>query len=147
MNSETSSTAGNLLFTVESATRTLPLVGAIVGDLTRLYKKVVDRRARLDMLRDERPTPIDADDPYSQELAQIEQELDKDGRELERFMTELDDLGVAARNSIKGAVGFPAMIDGRLIELSWMLGEAGICHYHEVGGDPEDRQPLEAFSI
>lgn len=141
MTSETKSST-DLLFTLESANRTLPLVSVIVRDLTAMYAAVVERRGRLDSLKSERPEETDASDLYAQELKQIEEELDRDGRELERYLTELDDLGVAARNSIQGAVGFPAMLDGRLVELSWKLGESEIGHFHEVGANPDDRQPL-----
>lgn len=134
------------LFTVESATRTLPLVGAIVADASRLYQQFVERRERLDVLRKERPLKAEAD-LYAEELAEIEKDLEREGRELERYLTELDDLGIASRHAILGAVSFPSMLDGRLVELCWMLGDKEIGHFHDVGGGPDDRQPLTPSSV
>lgn len=147
MTSKTPDAQEDLLFTVESANRTLPLVRAIVQDLTRLYQQVVDRRGRLDTLRKEGIEVTDTNGLYAEELAEIEKDLDRDGRELERFLSELDDLGVASRNGIHGVVGYPAMIDGRLIELCWVLGEDEVAFYHEVGADPDERQPLAAIGV
>lgn len=145
MTSKSPEAHADLLFTVESANRTLPLVRAIVRDLTRLYQQVVDRRARLDVLRNERIEAAAVDGPYAEELAEIEKELDRDGRELERYLSELDELGVASRNAIHGVVGYPAMLDGRLIELCWVFGEDDVAFYHEIGSDPDERQPVASI--
>jgi len=146
MTSDAEQATGQSLFTVESATRTLPLVGAIAGDALRLYEKIVDRRERLEALREKHPLKIETD-LYAEELTQIEKDLERDGRELERFLTELDDLGVASRNAIFGAVSFPSMLDDRLVELCWMLGDKEVGHFHEVGDGPDDRRPLTPSGV
>jgi len=70
------------LFTIEQANAMLPLVRAIVEDLSVLSRDVVERRERIWMLRDERDR--DSTDPYSEELVQIEEDLDKDSRRQQR---------------------------------------------------------------
>ena len=116
MSWQSSDSTGVALFTVESANRTLPLVRAIVGDLVGLYQKVMERRSRLDIINDERhPDEFGFNEPeslYAEELADIERQLEEDARELERFLNELDDLGIASRNGIHGVVSFPAMLAG-----------------------------------
>ena len=71
------------LFTVDEANATLPLVKAIVGDLVALSREVVERRERLALLHGSRDP--DSADPYSEELEQIEDELEKDNRRLKRI--------------------------------------------------------------
>ncbi len=130
------------LFTLETATRTLPLVRVILQDLTGLYSEVVCLRERLETLRMESITTDASDDVYAEELAHVRRGLERDSRELERYFSELEELGVSPRDSVDGAVGFPAVIDGRLVELSWILGEEQIAYFQEVGDDPTGRKPL-----
>ncbi len=134
------------LFTAETATRTLPLVRAIVTDASKLYQQIVDRRSRLESLRLQTPV-IDEHGMHAEELIDIEESLDRSGRELERFLTELDDLGVSSRHAILGSVGFPAVIEGQLVELCWTLDDDEVGFFHPIGGAPEDRQPLPAASV
>ena len=95
------------LFTIEQANAMLPLVRAITTDLATLAKDVVERRHRLALLtagRDPRPG-----DPYSDELAQMEAELESDAVRLQEYVEELRELGVEP----KGAVGVPGQGRGR----------------------------------
>ena len=60
-------------FTVQEANAALPLVRAIVRDLTELSREVIQRRERLSMLLAGRDR--ESYDPYREELLQIEDEL------------------------------------------------------------------------
>lgn len=130
------------LFTVEQANATLPLVGAIVDDLVNLSQQVVDRRLRIDNLTGGRD--MASGDPYDDELAQIEQELEKDSQKLKEYLEELRDLGVVPTTGPGGfgIVDFPTLIDGRLAFLSWQYGEDEVCHWREIDADFSHRQPL-----
>ncbi|MGQ9576436.1 MAG: DUF2203 domain-containing protein [Thermoguttaceae bacterium] len=130
------------LFTVEQANAALPLVRAIVGDLVRLARDVWERRQRLDWLgteRVERPN-----DPYYEELLQMEEDLDRDSRQLQEYVGELRQLGVEPKSAMEGLVDFPAVRDGRRVYLCWKLGEPEVLFWHELEAGYRGRQPLAA---
>ncbi len=128
------------LFTVEEANTTLPLVRAIVSDLVRLAREVVERRQRLSLLSTGRDAQIR--DFYSEELEQIEEELDKDSRRLQGYVEELRELGVEPKSATDGLVDFPTIIEGRMAYLCWKFGEPEIRFWHDVESGYRGRRPL-----
>ena len=133
------------LFTVEQANAALPLVRAIVKDLAELSRDVVERQQRLSHLMGGRDP--DSDDPYSSELAQIEQDLEKDAERLQEYVEELRQLGVEPKNGPEGLVDFPSLMDGRIVYLCWKLGEPEVLHWHELDAGFLGRQALVANSL
>lgn len=131
-------------FTVQEANAALPLVRAIVRDLVEASRDVVERRERLSFLIGGRSR--DKQDPYREELAQIEDELEKDSRQLQEYVAELRQLGVEPKSATEGLVDFPAVIDGRLVYLCWKMGEPEVLHWHELDAGFAGRQPLAAES-
>jgi hypothetical protein len=129
-------------FTVEEANAALPLVRAIVKDLTTLSREVSERRERLSFLLAGRRGAIH--DLYREELAQIEQELEKDSRRLREFVEELLQLGVEPRSVTQGLVDFPAVLDAEPVYLCWKLGEPEVLYWHRRGARLHDRRPLAA---
>ncbi len=128
------------LFTVEQANAMLPLVRAIVKDVAELSRDVVERRERLSLLlsgREDEPA-----DMYRDELAQVEQELEKDTQRLREYVQELQELGVEPKNGPEGLVDFRCLMDGRVVYLCWKLGEAEITHWHDLDSGFSGRQPL-----
>lgn len=128
-------------FTVEEANATLPLVRAIVRDLVGASREVFERRERLSYLmggrkRHHRP------DPYHEELAQIEDQLEKDSRQLQVYLDELRQLGVEPKSATEGLVDFPAILEGRRVFLCWQLGEPEVLYWHDPEGGFAERQPL-----
>jgi hypothetical protein len=132
------------VFTVEQANAVLPLVRAITTDLVELSREVIERRQRLALLTAGRHST--QRDPYSDELSQIEEELDKDQTRLQGFVEELRELGVEPK-SAEGLVDFPSQMDGRLVYLCWKLGEPEILHWHDIDAGFGGRQPLAAGSV
>ena len=134
------------LFTVEQANASLPLVRAIVQDLADLSREVIERRQRLSHLHAGRP-PKQEEDFYTAELAQIEEELEKDSRRLQEYVEELRALGVEPKNGPEGLVDFPSRMDGRTVYLCWRLGEPEVMYWHDIEAGFRGRQPLTAGSV
>jgi hypothetical protein len=129
-------------FTIDEANAMLPLVRAIVKDLTDLSRDVYERRQRLTQLLAGRTN--DKEDVYSEELAQIEEELEKDGQRLRDYVEELQRLGVEPKNGLEGLVDFPTLVDERPAYLCWKLGEAEVLFWHELEAGFAGRQSLTA---
>ena len=132
------------VFTVEQANAALPLVRAIATDLARLSRDVIERRERLSFLASGRDR--DKRDLYGQELAQVEEELQRDTERLQEYVEELRELGVEPKNGPEGLIDFPAVMDGRPVFLCWKLGEPEVLHWHDLEAGFRGRQPLTADS-
>jgi hypothetical protein len=130
------------LFSVEQANSVLPLVRSITSDLVRLSREVMERRERLALLSAGRSGS--ATDPYSEELAQIEEELEKDSAQLQEYVEELRALGVEPKSGPEGLIDFPSMMDDRLVFLCWKLGENEVTFWHELDAGFRGRQSLVA---
>lgn len=129
-------------FSVASANQTLPLVRAIVSDIVELYPEVRDREERLNRITRGRPKDSRPDDPYSEEVEQVRQDLERDVERLQGFIDELQELGVEFKDPVMGLVDFPAKRDGKEICLCWKLGEPAVDFWHTVDGGFQGRQPL-----
>lgn len=132
--------AGRRLFTVEEANAALPLVRAIASDLAALSRDVIDRRERLAALRGGRQRA--ARDVYSQELAQVEEDIQRDSERLLEYVEELRELGVEPKSGPEGLVDFPSQREGRPVYLCWKLGEPTVAHWHDVDAGFMGRQPV-----
>ena len=130
-------------FSLEEANAMLPLVRAIAQDLSRLSRDVIERRERLSQLRNKRGRGTDV---FSEEVQHIEDELEKDGQQLQEYVNELRDLGVEPKNGLEGLIDFPSLMDGRVVYLCWKLGEPEVAHWHEIEAGYRGRQPLFAES-
>jgi hypothetical protein len=130
------------LFTVEQANAALPLVRSITADLVRLSRDVIDRRERLALLLAGRTST--AKDLYSEELVQIEEELEKDSAQLQEYVEELRALGVEPKSGPEGLVDFPSLVDDRIVFLCWKLGESEVTYWHELDAGFRGRQSLVA---
>jgi hypothetical protein len=135
-------------FTVDEANQTLPLVRAIVDDIVRLFRDVHERRERLMKIR-QLPGAASRNEEslHGEELAQIEEELDKDIDRVNEFSDELHTLGVELKDPIVGLVDFPTKIEGRDAYLCWKLGEEDISFWHELDTGFQGRQPLFENSV
>lgn len=138
-------TAAEKHFTIEQANAALPLVRAIATDLARLSREVLERRRRLAILLDGHDP--NRNDPYHQELVQIQEELEKDLRRLKEYGDELRELGIEPAGGPQGQVDFPTIIDGSEAYLSWRLDEPEVLYWRTHDADPCDRRPLTADSL
>jgi len=138
--------ADRKLFTVEEANQRLPLVRAIVQDIVDLNRDIEDRRGRLNRVRKLRGNSSPGR-LYSDELDQVEADLRNDERRLAAFIAELQELGVEFKDSTRGLVDFPAMLDDRVVYLCWQLGEPEVHFWHELDAGFSGRQSLMAESV
>jgi hypothetical protein len=132
------------LFTIEQANAMLPLVRAITSDLAGLGRDVMERRQRLALVGSRKLKP---GDPYADELAQMQVELERDQQKLLDYVSELRDLGVEPKGAVEGLVDFPCEQDGRIVYLCWRLGEPEILFWHDLEAGFAGRQPLTAGSV
>src|SRR5436190_13607545 len=133
------------LFTIDQANAMLPLVRAITTDLAGLAKDVVERRHRLALLTSGRD--LKPGDPYSDELAQMEADLERDAKSLQGYVDELRELGVEPKGAVEGLVDFPCKMEGRVVYLCWKLGEPEVLYWHDLDSGFGGRQPLTAGSV
>lgn len=127
-------------FSVEQANACLPLVRSIVADMVSLARDMIERRQRLDQLTSGRSSS--KGDPYSDELAQIEEELEKDTERLMGYAGELIELGVEPKGAAEGLVDFPHVLDGRMVYLCWKYNEPEVLYWHERDAGFAGRRPL-----
>ena len=122
------------VFTPETANQALPLVRAIVTDLTTLYQDVNARQERLRGLngRRRRVANREITDPYVEEVADWHRTLDRDVDRMQDYVDELSSLGVSVQDPATGSVKFPAIINGSPASLSWQLGEPQVEYWLEA---------------
>ncbi|RIK68538.1 MAG: DUF2203 domain-containing protein [Planctomycetota bacterium] len=121
------------LFTLEHANRTIPLVKRIVADMVKQYKRVSSLEERCHIRR-----PDVSQEEHHAVRRQYEIELDR----LRDLYEELTAIGCELKDWRMGLVDFPAIVDGREVELCWRHGEERIGHFHEIGAGYSGRRPL-----
>jgi hypothetical protein len=131
--------ANRRYFTVEEANKTLPLVKAIVTDIVHQFRTVNDLRQRLSAVQTDRKRPTT--DPYSEEMAQSQAELETEEEKLANYIDELTRLGVELKGP-DGLCDFYSILDGREVYLCWRLGEPEVMHWHELNAGVAGRKPL-----
>jgi hypothetical protein len=131
---------GKKFFTVTEANNALPLIRAIVRDITELAENLRDRHERLNRLK-----PGDRfrlSDAHEEELRQVQVELERGQEKMDEYVRELSQLGVELKDYFTGLIDFPSLRNGRPIYLCWRLGEAEVAHWHELEAGFAGRQKL-----
>lgn len=128
------------VFTVDRANRMLPLVSRIVEDIVRDYARWRERVGAFE-LELGRALP----GTNSPEAERLQEDAQKLAAEIERYLTELADLGVEFKGFDIGLVDFPGEIDGRPVSLCWRLGEPQVEFWHERDAGYAGRQRLQAM--
>ncbi len=124
-------------FTVEQANRTLPLVSRIVEDIVRTYAVWQDKVREFEVLS----ATVRADVPNASAEA-LQREAGVLAEEIDRYIAEIDGLGVEFKGFDLGLVDFPGEIDGRPVYQCWRLGEPAVQFWHDRDTGYESRQPL-----
>jgi hypothetical protein len=117
----------------------LPLVRAIVSDIVELSSELTERNDRLSILQ---VADREDGDPYSDEVRQMQHDLEADMDRLQEYVDELVELGVELRSATDGLVDFRTQIDDQEAYLCWKLGEDEVSFWHELDSGFERRHSL-----
>jgi hypothetical protein len=129
-------------FTVVEANNTLPLVRAIVQDITQLDSELHERQERL--RRVGQGDRFRLSEAHEEELQLVREELERGQEKMEEYVRELTQLGVEIKDLSTGLVDFPSLMNGRAVYLCWRLGEPEIAYWHELEAGFAGRQKLIA---
>jgi len=117
-------------YTVAEANAALPLVKAIVRDITELARDLRERQGRLARLKPQNGGV--ALDAHQEELQQALAEFERDQERLNEFEKELRKLGVELKDYFAGLIDFPCWMDNREVYLCWRYGEPEVAFWHEL---------------
>jgi hypothetical protein len=126
-------------YTVPQANATLPLVSAIVRDITVLAEDLQERQARVMRVI---PEQRGSDAAHREELDSVKQDLIRDFEKMKTYERELAQLGVELKDYRTGLIDFPALINEREVYLCWRLGEPEVAFWHELDAGFAGRQEL-----
>jgi len=117
-------------FTLDQANRALIYIEPIVRDIQATYRQAVGIQQRLEFPVSER------------ENRDLTEEHDHAMTKLSLYVDELVDTGAELKDYEMGLVDFPAVLDGRTVQLCWKLGEPAVTHWHETDEGLSGRQPV-----
>src|SRR5262249_1446517 len=118
---------GEIILSLSTVQRMLPLVQRIVEDILRLQKVVNALQPEQERLHRQRRT---LSWPERQRRYQLQEEAADSERGLQDAFQELQELGVALLDPETGRVGFPTRVNDRPAFFSWRLNEDGLHHWH-----------------
>jgi hypothetical protein len=127
-------------FTVAQANATLPLIRAILRDLTTLARELKDRHDRLE--RFQGPDGGNMGEAHQEELQQVLGDFERDQERMREYLQELKTLGIELKDELLGLVDFPSWMDGREVYLCWRLDEPEVAHWHDLDAGFRGRQKL-----
>lgn len=116
------------LFTLEGATRLLPVVDDRLQELQTAIHELHEAQERLS---EADLSPVEAQ-AARQELAFLLRASRDARREVERLGVQVPDLDT-------GVVEFPSHIGGEVVHLVWERGDDAITRYHRLTGDERPR--------
>ena len=131
---------GKKYFTPAEANAALPLVRAIVRDITDLHARLLEWHERFHL-----PRPGHGLSPaHEEELGPVRDEFDRGRERMREYEVELRSLGIDLKDPATGLIDFPCWMDGREVYLCWRLGEPAVDFWHEVDAGFAGRQRLRA---
>lgn len=114
------------LFSLEGATKMIPVVDAHLHDLQEAIADLKRTQAEARQLR-----------PGTLEAHNAQTELGFLLRRVHDARVEVQRLGVQVPDIATGVVEFPSRVDGEVVHLVWERGHGAITHYHRLTGDEE----------
>lgn len=134
------------LFTVASASRTLPYVGRIAEDLVHDHARWREAVRGVEVAAASRRAEAGAAaaDGESQVLQRRAQMLAAD---IQHALGELAALGIACKSIETGLLDFPAIVNGEPAHLCWQVGEPAIAWWHPRDAGFAGRRPLDGAIV
>jgi hypothetical protein len=132
---------GRKYYTVAEANATLPLVRAVVTDITALARDLHERHERLTHIAPARRGALT--EAHREELLLAEAELERGQERMHELDRELRQLGIELKDYFTGLIDFRCLMDGREVYLCWRLGEPEVAHWHELQDGFAGRQRLQ----
>jgi hypothetical protein len=77
------------------------------------------------------------------QVARRRAEHDKALQEATDTLAEIDEIGVVVKDLDQGLLDFPAVLDGRNVQLCWKMGEKEIGFWHSADEGFAERKPLD----
>jgi hypothetical protein len=129
-------------FTVDEATRTLPLVRRIVDDVVVRHREWRDKILELDLVS----SSAKSGEPRER-AEKLEREAQKLAKEIDSYQRELEELGILLKDRRQGLVDFPSEMNGRAVLLCWRPGEAEVQYWHDEDAGFAGRRPLQPTAV
>ena len=126
-------------FTIEEANATLPLLRAILRDVTALARELRDQHQRLLRLQ----SSGSLDQAHEEELQQLNDAFERDQDRMREYVEELNKLHVELKDPYIGLVDFLCWQDEHEVYLCWKLDEPEVSHWHELDAGFAGRQKLK----
>ena len=140
-----------MLFSVDQANRTLPLVRRIVEDIVRDHRRWQEKILELELVASTANAPASVQPPLGRSNEELSATLERDAmaiaRDIDAYERELEELGIVLKDRRLGLVDFPGEIDGRRVWLCWRLGEPSVQYWHDLDAGYAGRQPLPTAAL
>ena len=120
-------------FTTTEANKMLPLVRSITDDIRENWDKIVVLRTEMECTFTKKN--IESPSYMKEELNYL---IDK----VNRYIKEMDDLGLFVAEFKRGVINFPSLRNGHKVFLSWMTGEGSVEFWHELDETSQNRKHL-----
>ena len=126
-------------YTLAEANAMLPLLRAILRDVTALAVELRDRYEILNRLQ----KTEGMDKAHKEEVQQLIEEFERGQDRMHEYEFELEKLNVELKDYYTGLIDFRHMKDGREVYLCWKLGEDAVTHWHELSDGFSGRQKID----
>jgi hypothetical protein len=119
-----------------------------LGEVRAAAERLVELRARMRELVQAQGTLVTAiggngGGYAASDLNAAQAELEHLGEHVAGCVSELEALGVVVKDLDLGLLDFPAVHEGREVELCWHVGEPEVAYWHDLDAGYAGRKPID----
>jgi hypothetical protein len=119
-----------------------------LSEVRPVAERLVELRARMRKLVQAQGTLVTAiggngGGYAASDLNAAQAELEQLGERGAGLVAELEAAGVVVKDLDLGLLDFPALRDGREVELCWHVGEESVAYWHDLGAGYAGRKPID----